>query len=349
MSFESEVIHSFLENESEYTEDLRERHATAQVFESARDRQRELSELRIPKGEVLNEWNGAQELLRKLDQQANDEGVLGLPVSLRGENLEVPKFQGNLATGLALLSFREVGELTAENIETYYESHDVKGYFGGFTMQFAQEDEDTFVPRLSYQVAIGAHDMPNSHINLYATGAVGDAQLSFVADEKMDTVAPLVEELYELAGNRLSNLSRLNMILASNDKYDAEMMRRIAFDAGKVVKAANKEVAQQVEDKLIDLISEYITPGTSLSVGMRNFFIIDTEDDTKKMYYNIAEGEEAMRATAPCNGLVFLHQPIVEDGVVKGYQGNRTLYATMAGETQIAYIPLTRVEEFQNL
>lgn len=348
MSFESEIIQSFLENESIFTEDLRERHSIAPVFEVARERQRLLSKMRISKEDVSAEWDASQELLKELDTKASEEGVLRLPVHLRGEHLEVPKFKTNLAQGVALMTLEEARELSPASLVEYYAQRDVKGIFGGFTMRFIEHEDGSCTPSLAYQVAIGVHETAHSFTNVYATGAVGEAQLGFVADEKMDEVGPLLEDLYDLCGKRLNSLSRLNMALASSEMYDAPVVRRIALDAERVVKAADEEVSQQVEDKLIDLISQYIPPGSRIALGSYSLFTASHDEETEPMYHDMPQDEEIARLEGNCAGFIFRPRPIVKDGVCVGYQNDKALYAVVAGTRQSAYFPLTRVQEFQN-
>lgn len=349
MSFDPEIVRSLLDSEPEYTEDLRERYSAAQVFELARERQRELSESRVAKEHISAEWNASQKLLKELDTKAGEDGVLRQPVHLRGENLGVPKFSTSHLQDAALMSLEEPRKFTAENLEAYHALRDVNGIFAGFTVRFIENEDGTCTPSLAYQIAIGVHETAHSFTNVYATGAVGEAELAFVADEKMERVDSLVEHLYELCGKRLGKLNRLHMTLASAERYDAATTRSVAFDAAKVLEAGNRHTSQHIEDRLIDLVSQYIEPGSDLAIKASSVFMETYNNGEGSSYFEASNEDEAAELRGRCTGFIFLNKPITQNNSVKGYQKHKTLHAVLETPTQYAYVPLTHVQEFESL
>lgn len=349
MSFDPEIVRSIRDHEPEYTEDFRERYALAPVFERAREKQIELSQTQIRGEDLAEAWGLSQEFIWELNAQANEQGVMGEEVRLSGNSLEKPTLISNLSQGAALISQAEPVVLSEDTVHEYYKSQEAEGAFAGFTIRYVGSGEKVYTPRLSYQVAVAATDVPQARITLFATGAVGEAHLSFKADEKMEATAPLVEELYELCSKRLGKLSRLHTTLASTEKYDAPTIRGIAFDAAKVLQAADRTKAQYVEDKLIDLITQYIEPGSRLALTTQSLVSDTFNRDEGASYHEARDEDEVCKLQGVCMGLIFRNRPTIQDGALRGRQKHKTLHAVFETPTAYVYVPLTRVREFENL
>lgn len=349
MSFDPEITQPHLDEEREPTKDLRERYGMAPVFERVRKKQIELNQRQINSEDIVAAWHASQEFIRELDAQAKKENVFGQPVQLSGDSLELPEFQARSLGGDVRIGLSEPVALSEQTIDQYYGSREIDGIFAGFTMQFARSGEETYTPHLSYQVVVAISNLPHAYISLFATGAVNEAQLSFKADEKMDKTDALVEQLYELCEKRLGKLNRLHVALASTKNYDATTIRRIAFDAAKVLEVADEHVTQHVEDRLIDLVAQYIEPGSRLSMKASSF-TMDAYSGKEGSLYRESNGEDAAdELQGSCKGFIFLNKPIIQDDAVTGYQKHKTLHAVLEASGQYAYVPLTDIQEFENL
>lgn len=342
--FEPEFVSGLFSGDeiSEYNEDFRDRHATAAVFEKAQTFQTEFLATRLNKEDLVQAWNGAQEFIGILDKQASEEGLMGEMATLKGTGIDLPKFETELSAAVSLISLSDSSTIDEKSLDKYYSADEVKGLFSGFTLRFIGVGDDVFIPKLACQVATSVVDTPNAHVNLYATGIIGQTRLSFDADEKKDRIAPLLEKLFILCGEQAKSLNLINTALASNEKYDASIIRHVAYHSEKMLNFTGEDNKTLAEDELIDLLTHYIGVGDSVFIKTPAFSLSAKDTTTGAEYY---EDNDLYSLQGRTSGLIFMYHPIIKDGVVT-FRDMRKLHLVLEHDGRNIYTPLTQVQEF---
>lgn len=344
MSFDPETIQSlfFDPNETEYSEDFRERSGSSAVFDHALKLQMDFFDTTLKESELVDAWNGAQDKLGQLESEASEQGVLGLPVRLVGSGIAIPKFETDLVHGVSMTTLQDVTSIDEQSVEKYYNADDVKGVFSGFTLLFDKAEEETYIPRIAYQVAVKVVDVPHMHVNLYATGKVGQTLMRFESDEQLDALAPILEKLYGLTGDAFEKVNLINMTLAKFEKYDASHLRHIAYHAEMLINGVDETDASSVEDALIELITHYIGSGENIHLKTPFFALSPIERGGDTQYY---ENEEPYNVAGECLGLGFFNRVAIKDGTVTIRKG-RGLHIVMSHEGRNLVSPMARIEEY---
>ncbi len=344
--FEPEFVREILNDfdETEYNEDFRIRLGASAVFEQAHRFQAEFLDTRLKEEDLIKAWNGAQEFTSSLDIQASEEGLMGQVVTLRGRGIEIPKFETDLSVAASMVTLSRIHEVDEKSLERYYQANDVKGMFSGFTVRFIKTTNDIYIPKLAYQVATNVIDIPHAHINLFSTGIVGQSELTFSEDERKDAIAPFLEQLFALCGERGDSVSLIATALLSTDTYDASIIRHIAYHSEKVLNAVEPEKLMLAEDILIDLLTYYIGTSDPVFIKTSNF-LLSAEDATKGAEYYHDE-EELYSINGDASGFVFMPQPIIKDGVMTYRDRKQLCVAMTAHAGRTIYTPLTLAQEF---
>lgn len=347
MSFDPEFVREVLNDENDiesfdYVEDLRSRYSHAPVFDHAMNLQVQFLQTRLEKKDLLTAWNASQESLRSLEMEASEAGLFGETVTLRGRGIEVPKFETDFSADISMLTIVNSKEIDEKSLERYYYADEVKGIFSGFTLKFQKDADDNYIPKLAYQVAVDVVDIPSAHINLYATGIVGQSQVHFEDDEKLDAVAPILERLFTLSEDKSADINFLNLALSRPKQHDAATLRRVSHRAEKIVNSVEPTIAAQVEDGIIDLIGHYIIKGEAYYVKTPHFSLSAEEPSGRALYYG---GDELHTVSGIASGMIFMPQSDVKDGEVV-FQDRQTLHLVLMHEGRHLYAPLTRAQEF---
>lgn len=347
MSIDPEFVRNALDDDKdeeafEYSEDFRSRYAHSPVFDHATDLQVQFLQTRLEKTDLINAWNGSQEFLRSLEAEAGEAGLFGEMVSLRGRGVEVPKFETDLSADVSMLTIARTPEIDEKSLERYYHADEVSGIFSGFTLRFQKNDDDTFTPKLAYQVAIEVVDVPTAHINLYATGIVGVSQVHFESDEKLDAALPILDRLFTLCEDKPDEVNLLNLALSRPNVYDATTIRRVSHRAEKIVNATDPELVPMVEDSVIDLITHYVGSGDAYYLKTPHFAFSADDPSKNAEHYG---GDDLHTVSGISSGMVFMPQAIVKDGILS-FRERRTLHLVLVHEGRYLYTPLTRAQEF---
>lgn len=345
-SFDPEMIRSALDsfNDEEYNEDLRDRLSAAPVFEHAMLLQVELLQTRLKKEHFIEAWNAVQDTINSLDSEALSQGVMGQYVTLQGENILVPKYEIDFASAVALISLRNEEDRQRFLFDNYLSSDVHKGKFQGFSLRFkaAEDEPESFIPVLSYQVSAGSTYGPHLHVSLFATGDVGTTQIHFEKDDRRDGVQQVLRELLEVAGSQAEAINRINISLASSDSIDASCLRHVGYHAEKLIHSLPEAQRKKVEDLLSDLCMLYIGRTDTQVLSTRRFRMSGVGGDDSHGFY---EQPEPSIITQKCHDIVFLDRPVIKDGSVT-YLNRRMPYLVMLYEKSTVYVPMTAIEEY---
>jgi len=347
MSYDPEIVRALLGGEQEYHEDLRQRHGAAPIFERALEKQREMQVSELDEEDLNVAWVAHQELLRELDAQVVQEGILNQIVMMSGEGLEIPKLETNLAVAASFLSVRDQPELTSETIDTYFATQEVRGLFSGFTVRFVPNDVGKYVPNLSYQVLVRTTETPHMTANLYATGVVGKTGLSFLEDQRKEEVGPLLEALYTLCQGQEKSLSLIITALMGAEQYDASRIRHIGYHIDKIIKSVEKDKTQLVGDGLIDLLGRFIESGEQIHLETREYACAETGEKVQFNYYDSAKDTQLYELAGRGAGFLFMRRPIISDSTVSGYLEYDSLHVAFTHGLKNIYVPLTEVQSWK--
>ena len=346
MQFEREFIEAVFQGEPEYNEDVRERFGAAEVFDHALAYQREFLATRLERSQLVEAWNASQEVIQQLDAEASEAGMLGTIARLEGRGIEIPKFEQDVSRALGMISLRDIGALTTENLEDYYDQGHVAGMFSGFSLRFHENGDESFTPKLVYQLATNMVDMPSAHINLYSTGVVGESELIFHEDETMNIAYELLDELLALRPDRASNINRINLAMQA-EKYDASFIRHIGHHASKVLEGIEKDDPRRVrlEDLVVKLISQQFRIGTNVYIEATRFFMNNSDQADTYLHYHAEEG--TMKIAGQGLDFVFMPRSIEKGGDI--INGDPELHAGVSTQGKTVYIPLAQIKEFSYL
>lgn len=345
MQFEREFIEAVFQGEPEYNEDVRERFGAAEVFDHALAYQRVFFTTRLERSQLVEAWNASQEVIQQLDAEASEAGMLGAIARLEGRGIEIPKFEQDVSRALGMISLREIGALSEKNLEEYYDQGHVAGIFSGFSLRFHENDE-SFTPKLVYQLATNMVDMPSAHINLYSTGVVGESNLIFHEDETMNIAYEILDELLALRPDRASNINRINLAMQS-EEYDVSFIRHIGYHANKVLEGVEKDDPRRVrlEDLVVRLISQQFKIGTKVYIEASRFFMNNSDQADAYLHYHAEEGT----MTVAGQGLDFVFMPrSIEKGEAI-INGDPELHAGVSTQGKTVYIPLAHIKQFNYL
>jgi len=347
MSYDPEIVRALLGGEQEYHEDLRQRHGAAPIFERALEKQREMQTTELDEEDLNVAWVATQELLRELDAQVRQEGILNQIVSMSGEGLEIPKLETSLAGSVSLLSLRDQPELTPETFDTYFATEEVRGLFSGFTVRFVPNNDGKYVPHLSYQVLVRTTETPHMTANLYATGSVGNTHLSFLEDQRKEEVGPLLEALYNLCDGQEKSLSLVITALMGAEQYDASRIRHVGYHIDKIIKSVDKDKAQVIGDDLIDLVGRFIESGEQIHLETREYSCTESEEKVRFNYYDSAKDTRLHELAGRGAGFLFMKRPIISEGAVVGYLEYDSLHVVFTHGLKNIYVPLTEVQSWE--
>lgn len=342
MPFDPDHVSALFSQEAEFHEDFRERLRTASVFERAADLQRQFLDKELSADDLLSAWNSSQDFFNSLDTQASKEGLMGEVVTISGSGLEIPKFQTDLPSASFMVNVEEFSELTEKTLEKYYDADAAKGNFSGFSLRFIKQDNDMYIPKLVYQALFATVDTPHAHINLYATGIVGEVELSFEQDEKMDNSAPLFEKVFAVCGHQPESINRINVVLNSVKKLDGSSMRHISYHAEKILNSAHPDKLAEVEDVLVEFLAHYIDP-SGLFSAKTSAYSISAENAQKGAEYY--QDEDLFAINGQSRGLVFLQDSSIAGGEVT-FRKRKVLSLIMAHEARNVFIPIKSIDEF---
>ena len=353
MSFEPEFISGILndaldEEVYEYDEHLYDKWVNLPLFSKALDIQKEYSEMRITKDYIAPIWSKSQESLGALDVAANEAELLGEFASLRGKGIEVPQLQVDLSKGAALATIDDLSVLDgndAASMDKYLNSDDVNGQFFGFSLRFKQVDSDEYVPELVYQLAYAFRNVSFGQFRLFATGAVGEAQLYFNNEERIGATKSILDQLFSLCKGQEENISQLNFLLANSEKHDARTIRQISHRAEKIINALDPDIAPRAEDQIIKLASHFIEDGDEYYVKTTQFTHSILDKPAGVVYFG---GKELHAISGSASGFIFMPDVVVNGREVEFIE-RRVFNMVIENESGQNFTPLTKVQEFTKI
>lgn len=345
-SFDPEQIRHTLDafNEEEYDEDLRDRLSLAPVFERATLFQMEFVQTRLHKEDFIAAWNAAQDTINSLDADATAQGVMGKHATLQGEGILVPKFEIDFATSVSLVSLMNEEDRHEFLFKNYLSSDMHKGKFQGFSLRFkkANDEPESYIPVLSYQVSAGSTYGPHLHINLFATGDVGTTQLNFEQDDRRDGIHDTLKELLEVCDAQAEAVNRINVSLASSENIDASCLRHVGYHAEKLISSLPDKKRKRAEDLLSDLLMLYIGRTDTQIVATKKYSLSNSTKDITRAFY---DQENPTILTQKCHDVVFLNRHVIKDNAVN-YLDRRVPHLAMLYDDNTIYVPLAEIEEY---
>ena len=340
------IRNTFLDEETEYIEDFRQRFDSAPVFEDATNFQRELQATRLTKEDFLPCWASVRATIEALDSTASQQGIMYENVSLKGEGIRTPKLDMDLATNIALMSLVDKEKQRELALHKYLQQDEYRGKFFGFTMYFSEtEDENVFVPVLAYRVSMQMIHSPNAEITLFTTGDVGTTQLHFNNDERLEGSLGLLNKLFELCPSESKSINLISMALAGPKPYDASLIRHVGYHAEKIVLGIDPQKRFIVENALIDLITNYLDKESSYKIESTKLTLLKTSDAKLTLH----ESEKAdNRIKNKYIDVVFRDQEMNVDGEMKT-KNRRTIQLAFPAQGDIAFVSLTKLHLFEKL
>jgi hypothetical protein len=328
-----------------FTEDFRERLITKPVFEKAMDLQRVMGNTRIKKDQIETAWSSAHRNLLELNAHVKEQGALLAPVTLKGEGILVPMLGADLARDIATMSLLSDEDRRDKLFKRYLVPDETKGLFNGFTVHFVETDGwEVYKPVLAYQVTLKEVSTPYSQTQLYATGDVGQTQIEFDQDDRLDEASDCIGLLYQLCPKQGATINRIVSTLSSTENYDASMMRHVGFHADKLIDTVKKGKQQFLQDALADLLRHYVDKHSVYLVKALSMNISDPAG-SGELYYNKAT-KKLYSLMEKYIDFVFMPRTEVTDKSNE-YDERMKLHIVMEFSSASAYVPLTDIDVFE--
>lgn len=268
------------------------------VFLRAQEVQKKLSEIACKNiGQAVEI---AQDAAAELDEEANEQGVIGERARLTGSSLIVPRLMMTPDDGVSVIDSETLEHSESNPLYTPRQDGRFYGFAGRSVLLRDNNDELAgYRPEIGYSLLLAPTvNTPVFEGHLLAYGPAQDTEVHFMADDKHRAATKALEQLHDLKGDSAQYYLHNIVALLSDENSNELSLRQAARLARELYKSEDGKMTQKQLDAVLELFDAYMMAeyGDLWALSAKNALSPVVED--KRYLYAPVEGVASIRTLA---------------------------------------------------
>lgn len=320
------------------------------VFEKAFEVQFRFMGVEVERSKLHDYWKDNSDIANELTAEAKKARLIGEQVTIKGEEISIPKVIMNLVDDTTTVSPLSEEGRQSKMYEATMTPVAYSNVFKGFTLKFKKTADDTqsvYEPYLAYMLNAGRYVSADSAIDIFATGDIRTTSIDFKCDNAIDEKEILLQTLYDLAPHHLSMVDWMSELLDTSE-YSNNTLHDIASSAQSIVDAGSDlQTKQVIEDTIADLVKRNLSELTTYSLKTYIYLHANGDIDNGEKKLKLSN-KNLFSFAKRISDVVFMDEhPRMPRQATLNSNG-RSLHIILADldAMQYTYIPFSTLQEF---